>query len=149
MRIEGKKAYAKPDLLFEYKDGRHYLVEWKTGKPHRDENMIQVQAYLFYAKDILGLDLENTVGVVQYLTYPSEKPIEVEGRLINPMEMKNRILSELKLIESKCADVVTNTPLPIGQFPKTEELGYCRMCKYREICRPDYRDETVQSKLEF
>ncbi|MCK5024405.1 MAG: PD-(D/E)XK nuclease family protein, partial [Thermoplasmata archaeon] len=76
-RIEGKKAYAKPDLLFEYKDGRHYLVEWKTGKPHRDENMFQVQAYLFYAKDILGLDLENTVGVVQYLTYPSEKPIEV------------------------------------------------------------------------
>ena len=137
-RIEGKKAYAKPDLLFEGKDRRHYLVEWKTGKPHRDENMIQVQAYLFYAKDILGLDLENTVGVVQYLTYPSEKPIEVEGRLINPMEMKNKVLSELKQIESLCQDVETNTPKSIGHFPKTEELGYCRMCKYREICRPDY-----------
>ncbi len=146
-RIEGKKAYAKPDLLFEYKDGRHYLVEWKTGKPHRDENMFQVQAYLFYAKDILGLDLEKTVGVVQYLTYPSEKPIEVEGRLVNPMEMKNKIISEIKLIESKCADVSKNKPLPIGQFPKTEELGYCRMCKYREICRPDYESEPIQSRL--
>ena len=140
-RIEGKKAYAKPDLLFEYKDGRHYLVEWKTGKPHRDENMFQVQAYLFYAKDILGLDLEKTVGVVQYLTYPSEKPIEVEGHLINPMEMKNKILSELKLIESLCKDVSSNTPKSMGHFPKTDELGYCELCKYREICRPDYAKE--------
>ena len=148
-RIEGKKAYAKPDLLFEYKDGRHYLVEWKTGKPHRDENMMQVQAYLFYAKDILGLDLENTVGVVQYLTYPSEKPIEVEGRLINPMEMKNKILSELKLIESKCENIEKNLPKPIGQFPKTTELGYCRMCKYREICRPDYEKMAAQTTLDI
>ncbi|MCK5397404.1 MAG: hypothetical protein KAJ33_04065, partial [Thermoplasmata archaeon] len=91
--------------------------------------------------------LEKTVGVVQYLTYPSEKPIEVEGRLINPMEMKNKIISEIKLIESKCADVSKNKPLPIGQFPKTEELGYCRMCKYREICRPDYESEPIQSRL--
>jgi len=136
-RIDGKKAYAKPDLLFEYKDGRHYLVEWKTGKPHREQNMFQVQVYLFYAKDILGLDLENTVAVVQYLTYPSEKPIEVEGRLINPMEMKNRVMDELKLIESLCEDVTKNIPKPLGHFPRTETLGYCKMCKYREICRPD------------
>ena len=96
---------------------------------------------------ILGLDLDKTVGVVQYLTYPSEKPIEVEGRLINPMEMKNKILSELKMIESKCADVGKNKPLPIGQFSRTEELGYCKMCKYREICRPDYEKQSTQSSL--
>jgi CRISPR/Cas system-associated exonuclease Cas4 (RecB family) len=138
-RIEGRKAYAKPDLVFGYKDGRHYLVEWKSGKPHRDQNLVQVQAYLFYANDIMGIPLESTVGVVQYLTYPSEKPIEVEGRLVNPMEMKNKIISELKLIESLCEDVATNTPKPIGHFAKATEPGYCELCKYREICRPDFK----------
>ncbi len=137
-RLEGKKAYAKPDFVFEYKDGRFYLVEWKTGKPRRDENLVQVQGYMFYVNDVMDLPLESMVGVVEYLTYPSERPIEVEGRLVNPIEMKNKILSELKLIESKCEDVTSNTPKPLGQFTKTEELGLCRMCKYRELCRPDY-----------
>lgn len=136
-RLEGKKAYAKPDFVFEYKDGRFYLVEWKTGKPRRDENLVQVQGYMFYANDVMGLPLESMVGVVEYLTYPSERPIEVEGRLVNPIEMKNKILSELKLIESKCEDVTSNTPKPLGQFPKTEEPGLCNMCKYRELCRPE------------
>jgi CRISPR/Cas system-associated exonuclease Cas4 (RecB family)/citrate lyase gamma subunit len=140
-RIEGKKAYAKPDLVFGYRDGRYYLVEWKSGKPHRDQNIVQVQAYLFYANDVMGIPLESTVGVVQYLTYPSEKPIEVEGRLVNPLEMKNKILSELKLIESKCEDVANNIPRPITHFARTEELGYCELCKYREICRPDFKNE--------
>ncbi len=137
-RIEGKKAFAKPDLVFGYRDGRFYLVEWKSGKPHRDENIVQVQAYLFYARDVMGLPLDSTVGVVHYLTYPSEKPIEVEGRLVNPVEMKNKILSELKLIESQCEDIENNVPKPLGTFAKTEEPGYCDLCKYREICRPDY-----------
>gem|GEM_PF-3350105 len=138
IRIAGKKAYAKPDLIFGYRDGRHYLVEWKSGKPHRDENLVQVQAYMFYAMDIMGLDMESTVGVVQYLTYPSEKPIEVEGRLVNPTELRNKVLSEIKLIESLCEDVASNTPKPIGHFAKTTEPGYCGLCKYREICRPDF-----------
>jgi len=140
-RIEGKKAFAKPDLVFGYRDGRYYLVEWKSGKPHRDENIVQVQAYLFYAKDVMGIPLESTVGVVHYLTYPSEKPIEVEGRLVNPVEMMNKILSELRLIESKCEDPENNIPKPLGEFPRTEEMGYCELCKYREICRPDYKKE--------
>jgi CRISPR/Cas system-associated exonuclease Cas4 (RecB family) len=135
-RLEGKKAYAKPDLVFEYKDGRHYLVEWKTGKPRRDENLVQVQGYMFYVNDIMNLPLESVVGVVQYLTFPSEKPIEVEGRLINPIEMKNKILSELTLIESLCSDVIGNSPKPIGRFPKTDDSSICKMCKYKEICRP-------------
>jgi len=135
-RLEGKKAYAKPDFIFEHKDGRHYLVEWKTGKPRRDENLVQVQAYLFYAHDILGLELDSMVGVVHYLTYPSEKPIEVEGRLINPMVMKNKNMSELKMIESKCSNVKENIPLEKGQFPKTDILDLCEMCKFKEICRP-------------
>jgi len=135
-RIDGRKAYAKPDFIFEYKDKRHYLCEWKTGKPRRDENLVQVQGYLFYANDIMGLPLDTMVGVVQYLTFPSEKPIEVEGRLVNPMEIKNKIMAELKLIHSLCADVSSNSPKGIGSFPKTEDTGVCEACKYREICRP-------------
>ncbi len=53
-RLDGKKAYAKPDLVFSH-DGRNYLVEWKSGKPHREQNLTQVQAYMFYAKDIMEI----------------------------------------------------------------------------------------------
>jgi CRISPR/Cas system-associated exonuclease Cas4 (RecB family) len=135
-RLDGKKAYAKPDFVFRYRDDRHYLVEWKTGKPNRDQNMVQVQGYIFYANDILGIDLEGLVGVVQYLTYPSEQPIVVEGRLVNPIEMKNKILSEIRLIESKCENLTDNIPKPLGQFPKTDDEGICELCKYVEICQP-------------
>jgi CRISPR/Cas system-associated exonuclease Cas4 (RecB family) len=136
-RVEGRKAYAKPDFIFEYKDRRHYLVEWKTGKPRRDENLVQVQGYLFYANDIMGIPMESMVGVVEYLTFPTEKPIEVEGRLVNPIEMKNKILAELKLIESLCSNVTENVPKNLNKFPKTEDTGICETCKFREICRPD------------
>jgi len=136
-RMDGKKAYAKPDFIFEYRDNRHYLVEWKTGKPRRDENLVQVQGYLFYANDILGLPLESVVGVVEYLTFPSEKPIEVEGRLVNQMELKNKIMNELKLIESLCSNITENKPKDLDHFPKTEDLDICRTCKFREMCRPE------------
>ncbi|MDD4308298.1 MAG: PD-(D/E)XK nuclease family protein [Thermoplasmata archaeon] len=138
IRIDGRKAYAKPDLVFTHSDGRHYLLEWKTGKPRPDQNTLQVQAYLFYAKDIMGLDPESTVGIVQYLTHPEIEPIIVEGHTVDISEVKKTILAELKLIESKCEDVATNTPKPIGHFVRTEEPGFCELCKYREICRPDF-----------
>jgi CRISPR/Cas system-associated exonuclease Cas4 (RecB family) len=136
-RIDGKKAYAKPDLVFSH-GGRNYLVEWKSGKPHRDQNLVQVQAYMFYAKDIMGLELGATVGAVHYLTHPEEEPLVIEGKNLDSDEIKNTIKSEIKLIESLCEDVSTNTPKSIGHFPKTDVAGYCRLCNYREICKPDF-----------
>jgi citrate lyase gamma subunit/CRISPR/Cas system-associated exonuclease Cas4 (RecB family) len=136
-RLDGKKAYAKPDFVFEYKDGRHYLVEWKTGKPHRDINLVQVQAYIFYANDVMKIPLESLVGVVEFLTYKTEMPIVVEGRLVNPLEIKNKVLSEIKMIESQCIDVISNVPKAIGHFSKTDDLAICVMCKFKEICRPE------------
>ncbi|MFO7618382.1 MAG: PD-(D/E)XK nuclease family protein [Thermoplasmata archaeon] len=137
-RLDGKKAYAKPDLVFTHNDGRHYLVEWKSGKPHREQNLVQVQAYMFYAKDIMGLDLESTIGVVHYLTHPDQEPLVLDGRKIDAAEIKSTIKSEIRLIESLCEDVATNTPKPLGHFPRTDEPGYCRLCNFREICRPDF-----------
>ncbi len=137
-RLDGKKAYAKPDLVFTHNDGSHYLLEWKSGTPHREQNLTQVQAYMFYARDIMSLDLESTVGVVHYLTHPEEEPIVLSGRDVDVAGIKGTIKSEMKLIESLCEDVATNTPKSIGHFPKTDEPGYCRLCNYREICRPDF-----------
>jgi CRISPR/Cas system-associated exonuclease Cas4 (RecB family) len=143
-RLDGKKAYAKPDLVFSH-EGRNYLVEWKSGKPHREQNLVQVQAYLFYAKDIMGLDLEKTVGAVHYLTHPEEEPLVVRGRDLDPEEIKGIIISEMRLIESLCEDVATNTPKGIGHFPRTTEPGYCMLCNYREICRPDFDEGHIET----
>lgn len=139
-RFEGKKAYAKPDLVFGH-SGRHYLLEWKSGNPHREQNMTQVQAYMLYARDILGIDIGSTVGVVHYLTHPEEDPIVVEGASLDLGAIKEKILSEIKLIESLCDDVATNTPKSIGHFPRTDVPGYCTLCNYREICKPDFGKE--------
>jgi hypothetical protein len=142
-RLDGKKAYAKPDLVFEH-SGRRYLLEWKSGNPHKEQNMTQVQAYMLYARDIMELDVRSTVGVVHYLTHPEEAPIVVEGGSLDLAAIKGKIWHEIGLIESLCEDVATNTPRSIGHFPKTDVPGYCRLCNYREMCKPDFEKEKAK-----
>jgi len=143
-RFEGRKAYAKPDLVFRAADGTWHVVDWKTGKPGRDGDILQVQSYMYFTKVNYGIPLEEMAGTVEYLASPSVDPVTIEGTLVDGLELRNRIIGDMDAIESMCVDVENNRPRPVQEFGKTETERTCGRCNYREVCAPN----VVQSTLD-
>jgi len=136
-RFEGRKAYGKPDLVFMAMDGVWHVVDWKTGKPDRDMDILQVQCYMYFTKVVYGIPLEEMAGTVEYLAHPSEDAVSIDGSLVDGLELRNRVIEDMDAIESMCEDVENNRPVPVQEFRKTETEMTCGRCNYREICAPN------------
>ena len=132
-RIDGKKVYAKPDLVYSDEKGKIKVIDWKTGSSDRGENVIQLGGYLFYAVDVLGHLIKNLEGRIIYLSPPQDdlilEPTEESMNVI-----KSRVLREIEEIEEYCSDIKNNIPKPMRLFPKTIESHFCLFCKYKHIC---------------
>lgn len=132
-RIDKKKVYAKSDLIYIDDKGQTKVVDWKTGKPNREENLIQLGGYLFYAVDHLDHSIDNLEGRMIYLDPPDDdfilKPTEESLGMI-----KQRIMREIEGIEECCSDVENNIPKSMKHFPKTVDTHFCLYCKYNHFC---------------
>lgn len=150
-RFEGRKVYAKPDLIFRDASGAWYVVDWKTGRPD-DEDPLQVQAYMFFAHEVFGIPLDSSTGVVEYLSDPDVKPVMIRGTEVDQEALRERILDDMATIEELCEDVERNLPRPIDSFPRNVSERTCLRCNYRELCRPElggrFRQQTLDIVLE-
>ncbi len=143
-RFEGRKAYAKPDLVFKAMDGTWHVVDWKTGRPDRETDILQVQSYMYFTNVVYGIPLENMEGTVEYLAHPNEDAVTITGELVDGLELHNRIIEDMDAIEAMCEDVEGNVPVPVERFTKVETEMTCGRCNYREVCEPNVR----QTKLD-
>jgi len=132
-RIEKKKAYAKPDLVYQNREGQTKIIDWKTGKQNGAETLIQLGGYLFYTVDVLNRPVDKLEGRMIYLSQSQDDLIlkPSKGRI----EMiKNRILREIGEIEEYCIDPDNNVPKPREYFSKTTDPHRCSFCKFKHIC---------------
>ena len=134
-RLDGMKAYAIPDLMFQHKREGWYIVDWKTGKARREENLRQVETYIMFANDIYNIPTQDITGVVEYLMLPDEEPAIVHGSEVDAMGLREKVHRELSEMESMLVDVEGNKPKDISCFEKNVGEG-CGWCKWREICNP-------------
>ncbi|MCI0497180.1 MAG: PD-(D/E)XK nuclease family protein [Thermoplasmata archaeon] len=135
-RFEGLKVFAKPDLIFRGGDGAWWVVDWKTGRPN-DDDLDQVMCYMFFAHEVFGIPLEGMTGAVEYLSLHDQPAVTVKGGEVDPVRLRTRIFEELAEVESLCADVEQNVPLPIEAFPRSATWRNCGWCNFREICGPE------------
>lgn len=131
-RIDGLKAYCKVDFLFPVGDIVH-IFDWKTGKPHDEKHLRQMLGYANWAHFHLGTEYSNIRTTVAYLL-PEYKERKIERNEFEFEEFADVIRSETEEMYGYCENIESNTPKPIGEFPKTDILKNCSWCNFRELC---------------
>lgn len=132
-RIDGKKAYAKPDLIYEDDMGQTNVIDWKTGRSDNGENLIQLGGYILYAKDVLDYSMDDLEGRIIYLCQP-QNDLTLRPTADSLDMIKKRILREMGQIEKCCSDLQNNIPKAIESFPKTMDSHSCLYCNFKHIC---------------
>lgn len=133
--MNGTKIWCAIDFAFIDAAGRLAIIDWKTGRNETDALREQLASYAYFSRDKWQVTPENMrlVGVFLRADDPVREYTVNESDLF---EAQNAILESAAAMRSKLADVESNTPQPESAFPKTENDGTCRRCKFREICLP-------------
>ncbi|MFQ3548698.1 MAG: PD-(D/E)XK nuclease family protein [Armatimonadota bacterium] len=134
--LDGILVYAKLDFASKI-DGVPTIIDWKTGK-HTETDRQQLIFYSIFAKEKWGWNPEETKLCACYLLpdmqidefYPSKEDIEYAKN-----QAKENFEEMLKL------EPAPNEPANIENFPITDDLFNCRICRYQGICEGGKRIE--------
>lgn len=141
-RIKGINAdlYILPDFFIETEKNKFLILDWKTGVPITDNNIIpdQLKAYALKLMSELN-DSENEFIEIKgyYFFLPSGEKI---GGIINNksvLEFRNKIHSDIEYMKTFLTDgnITENIPVPLNYFSLTENLSECQSCCFKIICR--------------
>ncbi len=131
-RIAGNKAYCVVDFAMPTKD-KVVIFDWKTGQ-EKEDHVNQVMAYAVTAKVEYGFDPKDVVTEVVYVGDTAlirkfhDPPVDVIS------EFEKQVKVQTDELYTYCSDIRNNKPLPIDQFPLTEDLSKCKYCSFKEYC---------------
>jgi len=132
-RIDGIKAYCKMDFIF-VKDGKIYILDWKTGKKDEHKHTKQLYAYALAAKCLNSeIKSEEIFPKSVYVNgaYDELSLIVTDERLIETTKI---IKDETEQMQKFCSNIEENIPLPVDIFEKSQRESVCRMCEFQELC---------------
>ena len=126
------------------KDGQVHIWDWKTGR-RRNEHVEQVRVYALYAKTKWGAKPEDIFLHLCYLQEDHEEIVHVtELDLISTQaEIERRVKSMAGKLRG---DPAANEPLPMEEFPMTEDRWKCERCSFYEICYGSRRIEKTKKE---
>lgn len=131
-RIDNWKAYCKVDFMFPIGDELH-IIDWKTGKPDYSKHSIQLKGYAGWANFQFGTDVSMIRPTVAYLL-PEYTENTVALNLYDIDEFADLIRAQTEAMYQYCEIPETNFPKAKEAFAMTPHEGFCRFCKYRELC---------------
>jgi hypothetical protein len=146
-RLNNLKVYCKMDFLLPA-DECIYILDWKTG--HRDEvkHGTQLIGYSAAASSMFSLPWNRIFPRIVYL-FPEFDEMEVSISDEDRDRFLTLIKEQTDAMYSWCSDVENNIPLPIDAFTKSPSPSLCRQCRFRELCFPECRSSSSESKQEF
>lgn len=133
----------KTDRIDVFADGSLRVIDYKLGKIPDLKSSLQIAVYAHCARQLLETrdQRSHRVASAMYLAFGDDR--EVEGVLADGPQAGELVTSRA----SQFADVVAH--IEDGEFPprprKTSDCGWCR---YRGVCRKEYRledDEATES----
>lgn len=131
-RIDNQKVYCKVDFVFPVGDDM-YVLDWKTGKPDAQKHMIQLIGYATW----LHYHFDKEIGQIKtgtaYLLPEYSEHFPDISDLDFPV-FSERIRSETDSMYEYCEDPDFNFPKGIEEFRMTENVNFCKYCRYRELC---------------
>jgi len=130
--LDGFPVFVKVDFAY-LCEGVLRICDWKSGKPAPDD-VGQLQVYALYATERWQAPVERILTVAAYLRDGQfrEHPVAA-GELL---DARDRILTGAAAMRALLEDPETNTAA-MEKFEKTGEGQVCRLCNFREICRPE------------
>ena len=131
-RINDLKAYCKVDFLFPV-NGEYFILDWKTGKQDERKHKKQLIGYATWAVYHLETTPSSVHPVIVYLK-PEYSEMKLEVSQADIDGFANTVRKETGELHSFCKDVGFNIPKPKEEFKQTENLSYCKICNYRELC---------------
>lgn len=131
-RIDSLKAYCKVDFMFPIGDELH-IIDWKTGKSDYAKHSIQLKGYAGWANFQFGADVASVKPTVAYLL-PEYSERSVELNLYDIDDFAELVKVQTEEMYEYCEIPETNFPLPKESFAMTPHEGFCKFCKYRELC---------------
>lgn len=131
-RIDNWKAFCKVDFMFPIGD-ELYIIDWKTGKPDYAKHSVQLKGYAGWANFQFGTDISKIKPTVAYLR-PEYSENSVQLNVYDIDEFGDMVRAQTEAMYQFCEIPETNFPLPKEAFVMTPHEGFCKYCKYRELC---------------
>ncbi|AEX84500.1 ATP-dependent exonuclase V beta subunit, helicase and exonuclease domain-containing [Marinitoga piezophila KA3] len=140
--INDYKIYSIIDLMFE-QNGKIYIVDWKTGKPSKDDEF-QLRLYALYASLKYGFPLEDIILINEYLLYGYAEERVFKNEDI--IEVEEFIKEQIKVLEGYLKDSYLNIPKDEEYFVANPSINNCKWCNFKEIC-PAYKEMREKNKI--
>lgn len=132
LKLHDIKVYIVMDLLYhDVETNKWIIVDWKTGKASASDKQ-QLALYALYLQQHLGLPLDAIEVRNEYLLNHKHTNTQLEQfDLDSVLDIFNESIRYMKRFQ---ADILTNEPVDLEDFERTEMKEKCAKCNYKEIC---------------
>lgn len=132
LKLHDIKVYIVMDLLYhDVETNKWIIVDWKTGKASASDKQ-QLALYALYLQQHLGLPLDAIEVRNEYLLNHKHTNTQLEQfDLDSVLDIFNESIRYMKRFQ---ADILTNEPIDLEDFERTEMKEKCAKCNYKEIC---------------
>lgn len=128
------KIYVAPDFAIRNHRGNAILMDWKTGRVGDQGDILQIVCYGLYAKAKWGMDPARAIGELHYLLAGDTRQVSLDQETLD--EGQNQMRGSIQAMKELLWDPVENHGRE-EDFPRTENVGMCRRCNFRRVCRPE------------
>lgn len=129
-QIDETEVFVQLDLAF--RDGDRVIIyDWKTGKPERSQNEIQLACYAAYAVEKYGVTPEQVTAAALYLADNSEHAHTIDDSTLDTIRQYIRdSLDEMRFV---LEDPDKNVAVE-DAFDYAEDEVSCMSCNFKKIC---------------
>ncbi|MCP3761205.1 PD-(D/E)XK nuclease family protein [Domibacillus sp. A3M-37] len=132
MTVDGVKIFVVMDLLYrDLEAGKWVIVDWKTGK-EADDDRSQLALYAYYIMQKYGASVEEIEIRNEYVLTGVQKSYRLSDADIELMLQKMK--QSVHMMRRYQLDMISNEPVELGDFPRTDHERRCETCNYKEIC---------------
>lgn len=129
--LRKEKVYVKLDALYQHRDGRYVIVDWKTG--YEDERIEeQLQLYAYYLVEHYGVPVDQIEIRTEYLLTGKCQVSTVDDQGLEQLDRK--IVDSVAEMRAVLEDAAENKPLPVESFAAAEDEKACKWCNFRDAC---------------
>ncbi|OMP65782.1 RecB family exonuclease [Domibacillus epiphyticus] len=132
MQVDGVKIFVVMDLLYRDLDaGKWVIVDWKTGK-EADDDRSQLALYAYYIMQKYKARVDEIEIRNEYVLSGVNRTYQLTQADIEFMLAKMK--QSIHLMRRYQLDMISNEPVDIDDFPRTENQQRCDTCNHKEIC---------------
>nr|AGF93480.1 hypothetical protein FLSS-27_0029 [uncultured organism] len=135
--VDGVKVWVKVDFAYREEDGSIHLIDWKSGNSKGEPDPIQLNIYGYYALPVWDIPGEK-INLTAYNVNQDEQYDRTYSEQ-QKQQTRETILGSIEEMKGMLADKKDNEAEE-GDFPKIENEGFCRHCRYRRVCKPELVD---------